>query len=113
MTGWRVGWMVVPGGDGPHRRRLAQNLFICPSHAAQGLALHAMDCAEELDANVAVYAENRRLMLEGLPRAGFTRPSRRPTGRFYVYADVSAHTDDALAFSREILDGRGGGGHAG
>jgi len=106
MTGWRVGWMVVPGEMVRTVERLAQNLFICPSHAAQRLALHAMDCAEELDANVAVYAENRRLMLEGLPRAGFTAFAP-PDGAFYVYADVSAHTDDALAFSREILDGAG------
>ncbi|ROU03943.1 pyridoxal phosphate-dependent aminotransferase [Histidinibacterium lentulum] len=106
MTGWRVGWMVVPEAMVRTVERLSQNLFICPSHAAQRLALHAMDCTEELDANVAVYAENRRLMLEGLPRAGFAALAP-PDGAFYVYADVGDHTDDALAFSREILDGAG------
>jgi len=106
MTGWRAGWMVVPESHVRTIERLAQNLFICPPHASQRLALHAMDCAAELDANVAVYAENRRLMMEGLPRAGFDAVAP-PDGAFYIYADVSAHTSDALAFSREILDAAG------
>ena len=54
----------------------------------------------------AVYAENRRLMLEGLPRAGFDRIAP-PDGAFYVYADVSELTDDSLAFAAEILDEAG------
>lgn len=106
MTGWRVGWMVVPEAHVRTIERLAQNLFICPSHAAQRLALHAMDCTAELEANAAVYRENRRLMLEGLPKAGFTRIAP-PDGAFYVYADVSDYTDDALAFAGEILDKAG------
>ncbi|QQA44734.1 pyridoxal phosphate-dependent aminotransferase [Pelagovum pacificum] len=103
MTGWRVGWMVVPPDHVRIVERLAQNLFICPPHASQRLALHAFDCREELDANVAVYAENRRLMLEELPKAGF-RDLAPPDGAFYIYADVSDFTDDALAFSHEILE---------
>ena len=106
MTGWRVGWMVVPETHVRTVERLAQNMFICPAHASQRLALHAMDSTEELDANVAVYAENRRLMIEGLPKAGFDAFAP-PDGAFYIYADVSAHTDDALAFSKEILEGAG------
>ena len=106
MTGWRVGWMVVPESHVRTVERLAQNMFICPAHASQRLALHAMDSTEELDANVAVYAENRRLMIEGLPKAGFDAFAP-PDGAFYIYADVSAHTDDALAFSKEILEGAG------
>ncbi|SLN17670.1 pyridoxal phosphate-dependent aminotransferase [Roseisalinus antarcticus] len=106
MTGWRVGWMVLPPDLVRGAERLAQNMFICASHASQRLALHAMDCTEELDANVAVYARNRDLMLEHLPRAGF-RAIAPPDGAFYVYADVSDITDDALAFSREILDEAG------
>src|SRR6056297_1287804 len=105
-TGWRVGWMVVPESHVRTVERLAQNLFICPPHASQVAALAAMECRAELEANRAVYAENRRLMLEGLPRAGFDRLAP-PDGAFYVYAYVGAHTDDALAFSREILDGAG------
>lgn len=106
MTGWRVGWMVVPEDHVRRVERLAQNLFICPSHAAQVAALAALDAASELEANLAVYAENRRLMLEGLPAAGFDRIAP-PDGAFYVYADVSHITSDSLGFAREILDRAG------
>uniref|UniRef100_A4WTN6 Aminotransferase n=1 Tax=Cereibacter sphaeroides (strain ATCC 17025 / ATH 2.4.3) TaxID=349102 RepID=A4WTN6_CERS5 len=102
MTGWRLGWLVVPEAHVRPIERLAQNMFICPPHASQIAALAALDCAEELEANRIVYAENRRLMLEGLPKAGFTRFAP-PDGAFYVYADVSDLTDDSLAFAAEIL----------
>ena len=102
MTGWRIGWMVVPEGHVRTVERLAQNMFICPPHASQIAALAALDCVEELEANRAVYAENRRLMLEGLPRAGFTRIAP-PDGAFYIYADVSDLTEDSLALSGELL----------
>ncbi len=106
MTGWRVGWMVVPEAHVRKVERLAQNLFICPPHAAQVAALAALDCTEELEANRAVYAENRRLMLEGLPKAGFTRIAP-PDGAFYVYADVRELTDDSRAFAAQILEEAG------
>ncbi|WP_420022735.1 pyridoxal phosphate-dependent aminotransferase [Cereibacter azotoformans] len=102
MTGWRLGWLVVPEAHVRPIERLAQNMFICPPHASQIAALAALDCVEELEANRIVYAENRRLMLEGLPKAGFTRFAP-PDGAFYVYADVSDLTDDSLAFAAEIL----------
>jgi len=88
MTGWRVGWMVVPEDHIRIVERLAQNMFICPPHASQVAALAALDCTGELEANRAVYAENRELMLAGLPRAGIT-DFAPPDGAFYVYADVS------------------------
>jgi len=106
MTGWRVGWMVVPE---PHVRvieRLTQNMFICPPHASQVAALAAMDCGPELQANLDVYHANRALMLEGLPKAGFTNFAP-PDGAFYVYADVSDLTSDSRAFAAEILDKAG------
>lgn len=103
MTGWRVGWMVVPEDHVRVVERLAQNLFICPPHASQVAALAAMDCHDELQANMAVYRANRALMLEGLPKAGFDRIAP-PDGAFYVYADVSHITDDSRAFAAEILD---------
>ena len=106
MTGWRVGWMVVPEAHVRLVERLAQNMFICAPHASQVAALAALDCIPELEANRAVHAENRRLMLEGLPRAGFTRIAP-PDGAFYIYADVSDLTDDSLAFAAEILDKAG------
>ena len=106
MTGWRVGWMVVPPDHVRAVERLAQNMFICAPHASQVAALAAMDAAGELEANMAVYRANRALMLEGLPKAGFTRIAP-PDGAFYVYADVSDLTDDSRAFAAEIL-GRAG-----
>lgn len=106
MTGWRIGWMVVPPDHVRVVERLAQNMFICPPHASQVAALAAFDCAAELEANRAVYAENRRLMLEALPRAGFTRIAP-PDGAFYIYADVSDLTADSRAFAAEILDRAG------
>ncbi|MCR9151019.1 MAG: aminotransferase class I/II-fold pyridoxal phosphate-dependent enzyme [Rhodobacteraceae bacterium] len=106
MTGWRVGWMVVPEDHVRLVERLAQNMFICPPHASQVAALAALDCTDELEANRAVYARNRDLMLEGLPKAGITRIAP-PDGAFYVYADVSDVTDDSLALARDILDRAG------
>lgn len=106
MTGWRVGWMVVPEPMIRTVERLAQNLFICPPHASQVAALAALDCIEEAQANLSVYAENRRLMLEGLPRAGFHRIAP-PEGAFYIYADVTDITQDSVAFAAEILERAG------
>lgn len=103
MTGWRIGWMIVPETHLRTVERLAQNMFICPPHASQIAALAALDCEDEARANLAVYTENRRLMLEGLPKAGFTRIAP-PEGAFYIYADVSDITDNSLEFAREILD---------
>ena len=106
MTGWRVGWMVVPPDHVRIIERLAQNMFICAPHVSQIAALAAMDCEPELQANMDVYRENRRLMLEGLPEAGFTRIAP-PDGGFYVYADVSHLTQDSRALAAEILEQAG------
>lgn len=106
MTGWRVGWMVVPEALVRPVERLAQNMFICPPHASQVAALAALDAIEECEANRAVYAENRRLMLAGLPGAGFSRIAP-PDGAFYVYADVSDLTGDSRAMAADILERAG------
>ncbi|WP_299963054.1 aminotransferase class I/II-fold pyridoxal phosphate-dependent enzyme [uncultured Roseobacter sp.] len=106
MTGWRVGWMVVPEDHIRVVERIAQNMFICAPHASQVAALAAMDATEELQANLKVYRENRARMLAGLPEAGFTRIAP-PDGAFYVYADVSELTDDSRAFAAEILEQAG------
>ncbi len=106
MTGWRVGWMVVPPDHVRVLERIAQNMFICAPHASQVAALAAMDCESELTANLDVYKVNRALMLDGLPKAGFTNIAP-PDGAFYVYADVSDLTDDSRAFAAEILDKAG------
>lgn len=106
MTGWRIGWMVVPPAHVRVVERLAQNMFICPPHASQIAALAALGCEAELEANRAVYAANRRLMLDGLPKAGFTRIAP-PDGAFYIYADVSDLTADSRALAAEILEKAG------
>ncbi|SDF37844.1 pyridoxal phosphate-dependent aminotransferase [Sulfitobacter delicatus] len=103
MTGWRVGWMVVPEDQVRVVERIAQNMFICAPHASQIAALAAMDCDDELQANLAVYRRNRDLVVEGLKEAGFTDIAP-PDGAFYVYADVSRFTDDSRAFAAEILE---------
>jgi aspartate/methionine/tyrosine aminotransferase len=106
MTGWRIGWMVVPESHVRVMERLAQNLFICAPHASQIAALAAMDCAGELAENLEVYRKNRTLMLEGLPKAGFERIAP-PDGAFYIYADVSELCDDSRVFAAEILQRAG------
>ncbi len=106
MTGWRVGWMVVPEDHVRVIERIAQNMFICAPHASQIAALAAMDCEGELQANMDVYRANRILMLDGLKAAGFTTFAP-PEGAFYVYADVSALTNDSRALAAEILEKAG------
>ena len=106
MTGWRVGWMVVPEDHLRIVERLAQNMFICAPHASQIAALAAMDCRQELEANVEVYRRNRTLMMVGLANAGFTRIAP-PDGAFYIYADVSDFTEDSRSFAAELLENAG------
>jgi aspartate/methionine/tyrosine aminotransferase len=106
MTGWRLGWLVVPEGMVRTIERLQQNLFICPPHASQVAALAAFEAIDELEANRAVYAENRRLLLDALPRMGLARIAP-PDGAFYIYADVSAFTSDSRALAAAILDSAG------
>lgn len=106
MTGWRIGWMVVPQDHVRVVERIAQNMFICAPHASQIAALAAMDCEDELQANMDVYRTNRALMIDGLRTAGFT-DFAPPDGAFYVYADVSGITDDSRALAAEILEKAG------
>ena len=88
MTGWRLGWLVVPPEVFRSLERLAQNLFIAPPTISQLGALEAFDCSEELDANVAAYGESRNILVKGLAEAGIDRIAP-PDGAFYVYADIS------------------------
>jgi aspartate/methionine/tyrosine aminotransferase len=102
MTGWRVGWLVVPPLLLRPIERLAQNLYISPPAVAQVAALGAFDGLEELEANRRIYAENRALLLDALPKAGLQRIAPAD-GAFYLYADVGEFTADSLAFTREML----------
>ncbi|MDH3230950.1 MAG: pyridoxal phosphate-dependent aminotransferase [Alphaproteobacteria bacterium] len=106
MTGWRLGWMVVPADLMRAVESLAQNFFISPPTLSQIAAVAAFDCHEELRANVLRYAANREMLLRELPSAGFTElaPS---DGAFYIYADVGNMTNDSEAFCRRILNEAG------
>ena len=106
MTGWRVGWMIVPRPLVRTMERLAQNLYIAPPAAAQVAALAAFEATDELEANRRVYGANRDLLLEELPNAGLGRLAPAD-GAFYLYADVSDFTDDSLVFARAMLDETG------
>ena len=102
MTGWRLGWMVVPKDLHRSIECLAQNLFISPPGISQHAGMAAFDCTEELEANVRHYARNRALLLDMLPKAGFTRLAPAE-GAFYIYADVSDLTNDSTEFCRRML----------
>ena len=106
MTGWRIGWMVVPPELVRPIERLAQNLYISPTAISQVGALAAFDAVEELEANKAVYAANRALLLNELPGAGFSRLAPAD-GAFYLYADVAHLTNDSQDFARRMLSEAG------
>ena len=106
MTGWRLGWMVLPEDMLRPVERLAQNLFISAPSLAQHAAVAAFDCSVELDANVARYARNRELLLAELPKAGLDKFAPAD-GAFYIYADVRTFTNDAQAFCRQMLEQTG------
>ncbi len=104
MTGWRLGWMLVPERLRRAVDVLTGNFTICPPVLAQHAAVAAFtpESYAEVDAHVARYAENRALLLEGLPRLGIDRLAPAD-GAFYVYADVSHLTDDSMALCHRLL----------
>ncbi len=102
MTGWRLGWMILPEDLPRPVECLAQNLFISPPTLSQIAAETAFDCHEELDGYVAAYARNRAVLLRELPKAGFDRLAPAD-GAFYLYADVSRLTNDSQVFCRRML----------
>lgn len=106
MTGWRLGWIIVPSDFVRPIERLAQNIFISPPALAQRAAIAAFDCREELDLNVARYAENRKILQRALPEAGFGDLAPCD-GAFYVYADVTRLTNDSEEFCRQMLKATG------
>ncbi len=103
MTGWRIGWMVVPENLIRPIERLNQNFYISTHAVSQLAALTAFECLDELDANVREYAKNRDLLLSELPKAGLT-DNAPADGAFYLYTNVSHLTDDSEAFCRRMLD---------
>ncbi len=101
MTGWRVGWMVLPDDLARPVERLAQNFFISAPHIAQVAAEAAFECGDELQANVARYRRSRDLLLRALPQAGFALGPAE--GAFYLFADVSRLTNESEAFCARML----------
>jgi aspartate/methionine/tyrosine aminotransferase len=103
MTGWRVGWMVVPDVLVRPIERLQQNLSISVPSLSQIAAEAAFDGAAEMEEIKHGYQENRRILIEGLPKAGLTRflPA---DGAFYLYADVSDFTSDSFDFAKTMLE---------
>ncbi len=106
MTGWRIGWMVVPEYLVRPIERLQQNLYINAPTLSQLAAIKAFDCIDELETYKNAYEINRDYLLNELPEAGFGKilPA---DGAFYLYADISDLTDDSQSFARSILNETG------
>ncbi|HVY16876.1 MAG TPA: aminotransferase class I/II-fold pyridoxal phosphate-dependent enzyme [Rhodopila sp.] len=102
MTGWRVGWLMLPEDLVRPVECLAQNLFISAPYISQVAAEAAMDCHEELQANIARYRRSRDHLLQTLPQAGFSRLSPAE-GAFYVFADISDRSNDSVGFCARML----------
>lgn len=112
MTGWRIGWMIAPEDLVRPIERLAQNLYICPPHAAQRAALGALspEAGVELEARRQVYAANRSILLEALPTAGITHFAPAD-GAFYLYADLTdllaGVDEDSAGWCARLLEEEG------
>ncbi|MHA7772511.1 pyridoxal phosphate-dependent aminotransferase [Roseibium sp. M-1] len=102
MTGWRIGWLVLPEKLIRPTERIAQSLYISPPELSQIAAGAALDAVQELEAVKAGYAANRTLLLDGLPKIGLDR-LLPVDGAFYIYADISRFSSDSLAFARRML----------
>ncbi len=102
MTGWRLGWMVLPEDLVRPVECLGQNFFVSAPTLSQIAGVTAFDCGDVLDGYVAAYARNRELLLAELPKAGFDRLAPAD-GAFYLYADVTHRTNDSDAFCKRML----------
>ena len=102
MTGWRLGWLVLPQNLVSPVERLAQNAFIAAASVSQHAALGAFESHGELEANVERYSVNRNILLEGLPRAGITQLAPAD-GAFYIWAQVDHLSDDSQNLAEEWL----------
>ena len=108
MTGWRLGWMVIPEAYVRDVEKLAQNLVLCPSTPAQyaALAAFAPDTIAILEERRAEFRRRRDFLAPALEAIGF-RVTARPEGAFYLYCDCSALADDSFALARDLLEKTG------
>lgn len=106
MTGWRIGWMILPDDLLGPVEKLAQNLFISAPTPNQLAAVSAFDCEAELDRHVARYAQNRDILLQGLPST-LTESAAPCQGAFYLFADISHYSDSSLDFAARLLAEQG------
>ena len=105
MTGWRLGWMIVPNNILRSVECLAQNIFISPQTLSQWAALSAFDCYEELEGHVKRYTKNREILLNELTEMGMELAPA--DGAFYVYADITKLTNDSKTFCNNLLQETG------
>jgi aspartate/methionine/tyrosine aminotransferase len=102
MTGWRIGWMVLPEALVRPVERIAQSLYISAPELSQVAAVEAFSATPELEAVKARYAWNRELLQKRLPELGFALAAPMD-GAFYAFCDVSRLTNDSMAFARRML----------
>ncbi|MDB5395583.1 MAG: aspartate aminotransferase [Rhodospirillales bacterium] len=106
MTGWRLGWMIVPESKVRQVECLAQNLYIAPPSISQHAGIAAFDATDELEDNIARYAANRALLLAALPRLGLAVPAS-PDGAFYIYAKLPDGWPDSTTVAHRWLQETG------
>jgi len=108
MTGWRLGWMIIPEAYGRDVEKLAQNLVLCPSTPAQhaALAAFAPDTIAILEERRAEFRRRRDFLAPALEQIGF-RVTARPEGAFYLYCDCSDLADDSFTLARDLLEKAG------
>lgn len=102
MTGWRIGWMVLPEELVRPVERIAQSLYISPPELSQIAAIEAFKATGELEVVKARYAWNRELLMQRLPELGFALAAPMD-GAFYAFCDVTRHTNDSMVFARRML----------
>ncbi len=103
MTGWRVGWIIVPPGLIDACRRVMQNIFIAAPTLSQHAAIAALEAEKDVERMRTAYDERRRFLLQALPPLGFDVVVE-PRGAFYIYANVEELTNDSTAFCLDLLE---------
>jgi len=108
MTGWRLGWMVVPEPYVDAIDRIAQNIFLAPPTVSQYAALTALkpETQIELDERRDIFKQRRDFLLPALEHMGFG-VSAKPQGAFYIYANCEKFTDDSFGWARQLLEEQG------